>query len=892
MGLQQDIDAVRADGGMVRIRPMRAADKAALDALIERASDRSIYLRFFAMSRTAGHRFIEHLMGEPGDSRRALVAVIDNEVIALAGYERMSATQAEVALLIDDEHQHAGIGTLLLENLASTARAEGIEDLVAQVLAENTSMVTVLRSLGFAVDTTISHGEAEMVCHLGLTDRVQAAVNRRERLATTRSLRPILAPTSIAVIGASERAGSVGRSMLDILVAGGFTGAVYPVNPSHATVSGLTCYPSPSALPEAADLALVAVPADSVLETVRACGERGVRAIVLVTAGFREADSRGADAETEVLEVAREYGMRVVGPNCLGVANTDPAICLDATFVPLPMRRGGLGLATQSGALGIAVAVDMDRCGVGLSQFVSLGNKADVSGNDLIMWWADDPDTRVIALYLESFGNPRKFLRIAREVTRTKPILAIKSGRSAVGRRAGHSHTAAAATPDDIVDALCEQAGVVRLDTLEQLIATARVLDSQPLPAGPRLAVIGNSGGPGIMATDAAVAAGLVLPALSERTVDALRQTAPSAASCANPIDLSAEMTSAELTAALDVLIASGEVDAVAVVVTQTTAINAEQAAHAAWHQARTIPVVVAAMGATAPGPSAAHGPPADPILPARFEYPEPAVAALAAAWRYAHLRSAPVGTMYRPEGIDEHAARDLLARSTSDGWLDAAETRELLESYGITLSPQRVVTDVGDAISAAGEIGYPVALKANGVVHKTDVGGVRLDLRGPDEVRVAFAALAAITGSMLVQAMARPGLELIVGSTRDEKAGAVVMLGIGGVLSGLIADRSLKITPVTDADADAMIGSLRAKALFDGFRGYAPIDKSAVRDLILRVSRLVSEYPQIAELDLNPVICDGARLTIVDAKVRIRATQPLSDPMTRALSAVPATAH
>ena len=330
----------------------------------------------------------------------------------------------------------------------------------------------------------------------------------------------------------------------------------------------------------------------------------------------------------------------------------------------------------------------------------------------------------------------------------------------------------------------------------------------------------------------------------------------------------------------------SGEVDAVAVVVTQTTAITAEQAAHAAWHEPRGIPVVVAALGfgAAVQIPTATGG-----TLPASFDYPEPAVAAVAAAWKYACLRAAPEGTIQRPDGIDERAARDVINQISHDGWLDATGTRQLLDAYGITISQQHLVRDVDAAIAAAADIGYPVVLKADGVIHKTDVGGVRLDLRGPDEVRAAFAAIAAITGSVLVQAMAPPGPELIVGSTRDEKAGAVVMLGVGGVMSGLIGDRSLKITPLTDADADAMIGSLRARALFDGFRGFAPIDRAAVRDLVLRISRMVSDYPQIAELDLNPVICDGSRLTIVDAKVRISAAQNLPDPMTRTLSTVPA---
>jgi acyl-CoA synthetase (NDP forming) len=690
-----------------------------------------------------------------------------------------------------------------------------------------------------------------------------------ERAAAHGRLRPLLAPRSIALIGASERPRSVGRALLDSIRDGGFTGPLYPVNPRHDELLGLRCYRTVADLPEAVDLALVAVPAEAVPATVEACGARGVRGIVLVSSGFRETGIRGSQREAEMLAAVRRYGMSLIGPNCLGVLNTDPRIRLDATFAPLPMRPGGLGLASQSGALGISVATDAARYGVGLSQFVSLGNKADVSGNDLLMWWAEDPNTKVIALYLESFGNPRRFLQVAGEVARHKPVLALKSGRTDAGQRAGASHTAAAATNDSLVDALCEQAGVVRVDTIEQLLDAVRVLDSQPLPAGPRLAIVGNSGGPEIIAADTAGTVGLHVPPLSEATVAALREVVPDAASWANPVDLGAGMTADQLGGALDVLRSSAEVDAIAVITAETAAVRCTEvsrtvAAHSAAPD-QPLPADVAALGSDPKE--------MDPALPRPFEFPESAVSALATAWRYAQTRNAPRGEFVQPAGLDAVRAKQAIAES-EPGWLAAGAAHEVLDAYGVELVDQRVVADEDEAVAAAKALGYPVAMKALGIVHKTDVGGVRLDLRDPREVRRAFAALTKLSASVLIQPMARSGAELIVGGLRDPQLGPVVMLGAGGVYSALIADRRFRIAPLRDVDADAMIAGMRSQGLLDGYRGAAPVDRAALRDLLLRVSALMSAHPEITEIDLNPVIAYGDRLTVVDAKVRTGGNQ------------------
>ena len=506
-----DIDAVRADGGLVHIRPVREGDRKALLALNERASDQSIFYRFFTLSRHAADDYVERLLRPASVEHQALVALVDDELVGVAAFERLSRTSAEIALLVDDNDQHEGIGTLLIEHLASIARRHRIQRFVAEVLAENAAMIRVIRNLGFATESRLEYGVVRLTFDLEASARVVAAIDDRERVADAASLRPLLAPQSVAVIGASARPKSVGHEVLRNILASGFTGTVNAVNPKHDTVLGIHTVASAHDLPVAPDLAVVAVPAASVLDVVHECGECGARGIVLLSSGFGETGAAGEAMQHEVVAAARRHGMRVIGPNCLGVINTDPDVSLNATFASVSVNPGHLGLVSQSGALGIAVLLAAKRCGLGVSQFVSVGNKADISGNDLLLAWERDERTSVIALYLESFGNPRKFSRIARRVSRHKPIIAIKAGRSASGQRAGQSHTAAAASSDAVVGAMFAQAGVLRVDTMEEMLDVARVLSDQPLAAGPRLAIVGNSGGPGILAADAAEAAGLTV---------------------------------------------------------------------------------------------------------------------------------------------------------------------------------------------------------------------------------------------------------------------------------------------------------------------------------------------------------------------------------------------
>ena len=879
-----DVDAVLRDGGLVRIRPVRAGDREALLSLNARLSSTSMYFRFFSVSRHAADTYVDQLMRPANEEHLALVAVVGDVLVGVAGFERMTVTSAEIAVLIDDNDQHEGIGTLLIEHLASVARRRGIRRFVADVLVENAAMIRVIRSLGFEVATRTEYGTMHLTFELDPTSQLVAAIDDRDREADVASLRPLLAPRSVAVIGASARPHSVGHEILRNIMDGGFTGAVYAVNPRHDSVLGVACVASPRDLPFAPDLAVVAVPTAQVLDVVRGCGERGARGILLVTAGFGETGDAGTARQRDVLAVARRHGMRLIGPNCLGLVNTDPRVRLNATFAPMPMDPGGLGLVSQSGALGIAVLAAAQRRGLGISQFVSVGNKADVSGNDLLLAWERDEHTSVIALYLESFGNPRKFARLARRVSRAKPLIAIKAGRTLAGQRAGQSHTAAAASSDSVVDALFTQAGVLRVESMEQMLDVARLMSEQPLPAGPSVAIVGNSGGPGILAADAAEAAGLTVVEFDEATRDLLARAAPFAASYQNPVDLGAGAQPSEVAAAVRVLLDAPDVDAVLTLFTETLVADPDEIMTAIATTATGKPVVAVQVGGEV---RSAGGVPV-------FAFPEPAAAALGYAYRYAGIRAAAPGEPERLGELDVDGAQALVAQQLAAGtdWLGPNEVVRMLLHYGIPVCPQRVVSDADAAAAAAAELGYPVVVKvARGTVHKTDIGGVRLDISDEAALREAVIDVQTASGTsdVLIQPMVGPGTELIAGALQDPQFGPVVMLGAGGVLADMIADRQLRLAPLTADDADDMIARLRTAPLLDGYRGRPVVDRRAVRRLLQRLATLADDLPEVAELDLNPVICRGGDdLIVVDAKVRIAPAQPAPDPVLRQLRGRP----
>jgi acyl-CoA synthetase (NDP forming)/RimJ/RimL family protein N-acetyltransferase len=882
-----DVDTLASDGRIVHIRDIRPDDLDELVALNDRASDRSIYFRYFSPNREAAERYVTKVSESVEAERRALGAFEQGRLLGLGVIERIGRVTAEFALLVADECHNCGIGTLLLEHLIAEARGAGIERFVADVLATNAQMIQVMRDLGFAPVTQIEHGEMHLEFALELNNRVVSAIGERERRANVVSLRPLLAPRSIAVIGAGQHPGTAGHEVLRNLLAADFTRDIHVVNPNRDTVLGLPCLPSPADLPDDVDLAVIALPADQVADVLAACGKRGVRAAVLFGSGFSETGADGAELQDAALDTAREYGIRLLGPNCIGVVNTDPDVRLDATFATLPHLPGSLAVLAQSGAFGVALIAAAASAGQGISQMVSVGNKADVGGNDLLLAWEADERTRVIGMYLESIGDPRRFARIARRVASVKPLLAVKSGRTEVGQRAGRSHTAAAASSDVAIDALFRSSGVLRVHTMQEMLDAARVLSGQPLPAGPRVAIVGNSGGPEILAADAATEAGLDVVEFDDATRAAL---AALGAPGQNPLDLGAAATAQTVGPVLRAVLDSPSVDAVLTVFTRIAIADADEIAAVVAEAAHASGKTVVAVTVGDPPSTLSRSDDAEWALPV-FTFPEPAAAALGLAHRYAELRTSPIAMAQRPAGVDPGTAREIVETALAAGrdWLTADESHRLLRAYGLPVPDQAVVDDVDAAVTAAGELGYPLVAKlATPGLHKSDVGGVRVGIADAGALRAAIADFDALGGApgqqVLLQPMIGAGTELIVGAVHDAHCGPLVMIGAGGVLTDVLGDRSFGLAPLTAHDAEQVLGRLRSARLLDGFRGAPVVSRAAVTDVLIRVAALVDDVPQIAELDLNPLICRTDGLSAVDARIRVAVAPRHPDPLVRQL--------
>ncbi len=717
-----------------------------------------------------------------------------------------------------------------------------------------------------------------------------------------RGLDAVFRPRSIAVIGASRDLNAIGGQIFHNLLEHGFTGPVYPVNPKSPVVQSVHAYAAIEDLPDPVDLALVVVPAAYVLDTLEACGKKGMRAAVIISAGFKETGSDGAARERAAVEIARRYGMRLVGPNCLGVLNTEAGFSMDATFAPPYPPAGSVAFSSQSGALGLAILEYAASLNIGISHFISVGNKADVSGNDLLEYWEKDPGTRIVLLYLESFGNPRRFLEIARRVGRRKPIVAVKSGRTRAGIRAASSHTGSLAGADTAVSAMCAQAGVIRTDTLEELFDVAMLLANQPVPRGNRVAILTNAGGPGIMASDALETRGLEVVTLADATVQALHRFLPPEASTRNPVDMIASATPANYEQAVQILLDDPNVDALLIVYVQPTptgtievaraCVRANEAAKAKRRAAgeKLKPVISCFMGA--------HGVPeglrslAEGHIPS-YVFPESAAIALAHTVRYGQWLDAPEGQVPVFADIDRDAAAAIVSAATrraAEGangtvWLGAGEVRELLSAYGVRMPGSEVAVTAEEAVAAARRVGYPVVVKlvSDTITHKSDVGGVVLDLKDDEGVRTAFATiqknlhdrgqLAEMAG-VLVQSMVHSGVEVIVGVTRDPSFGPLVMFGLGGVQVELLKDVTFRVTPLTDLDAKQMLEGVRGAKLLDGYRGAPAGDKSALQEVLLRLSQLAGDHPAIQEMDLNPlrVMEPGRGCIALDARIGVRA--------------------
>jgi acetyl coenzyme A synthetase (ADP forming)-like protein len=872
------IDAVLADGGTVHVRPIRPDDAKAHRAFFANQSPQSVHFRFFGPRSELSDREVTRFTTVDYHDRMAFVAFLRDEMIAIGRYDRLAAgDEAEVAFAVADQHQGRGLATLLLEYLATYAGGNGITRFAADTLIDNRSMLNVFQAAGFRRESrSIEYGVVHLAFDIEPTGDSLAASERRAWTAGVHSISRILQPASVAVIGAGRNPTGIGHTVVRNLVDGGFKGLVYPVNPHIDTLLGLTCSPDIEAIDGQVDLAVVAIPAAQCLAVVDACGRKGVKSLVVISSGFAEVGADGAALQAELLLRAHRGGMRVVGPNCFGVINSAPDVCLNATFASRAPIHGGVAFASQSGALGIAILEQSVTSGLGLSSFVSMGNKSDVSSNDLLRFWNQDGETRAILLYLESFGNPRAFARVAPVVSRTTPIVVVKSGRSSAGARAAASHTAALASPDIIVDALFRQAGVIRVDTLEELLDCGQLLANQPALAGSRLAIVGNAGGAAVLAADACEAAGLSVPEFDVATQSAIRAVAGPNAGVSNPVDLGAGATPELFETALRAALRSSSIDGAVVILAPVATAGAEAVARAiAGIDAGARPIVFVHLGVGGGLTALRHGEVSIPC----YAFPERAIRALGRVAEHSSWKRRPVGESAHLDGIDAGAAHmivmEYLAGHPDGGWLTPDAAVAMVRAFGIETAAEIAVSSADQAAAAALRLGCPVALKATGttILHKSDVGGVSVDLASAPEVAAAYASMAAHLGDSMEGAIVQPmlrGVELIAGVVTDPSFGPVVMFGSGGTAVELFGDRALRILPLTDLDAHDMVRSIRGAPLLLGHRGAPACDVRAVEDVLLRVARLADEVPQVAEMDLNPLIASPRGAVAVDVRIRV----------------------
>ncbi|WP_225800521.1 GNAT family N-acetyltransferase [Streptomyces sp. NK15101] len=976
-----EADVVLRDGGTARIRPITAEDADRLVSFYEQVSDESKYYRFFApyprLSAKDVHRFTHHDFVD----RVGLAATVGGEFIATVRYDRINdrglpasapADEAEVAFLVQDAHQGRGVASALLEHIAAVARERDIRRFAAEVLPANTKMIKVFTDAGYTQKRSFEDGSVRLHLDLEPTDRSLAVQRAREQRAEARSVQRLLTPRSVAVVGAGRAPGGVGRTVLRNLLGAGFTGRVYAVNAAltgEAELDGVPAHPSVGAIGEPVDLAVVAVPAERVPEAVADCGEHGVRGLVVLSAGYAESGAAGRERQRELVRQARSYGMRIIGPNAFGIINTADDVRLNASLAPQMPAAGRIGLFTQSGAIGIALLAGLHRRGAGLSSFISAGNRADVSGNDFLQHWYDDPGTDVVLLYLESIGNPRKFTRLARRTAAVKPVVVVKGARHSGSAPPGH-RVPVTRIPHATVSALLRQAGVIRVDTVTELVDAGLLLASQPLPAGPRVAILGNSESLGLLTYDACLTEGLrplrpldlttaAVPADFRDALVAALADETSDAVVVNAIPWVGENGATEfgdgevLAAALREAVASAPAPTKPVVVVHVEMGGLAEALSVATSTRPTAPGrgavppenrsggAPAGTRAEAPpaGPAGAGGPgpkagpassprpeaatgatgaatgtaeaaigvteaataaaPVQPGTPAQAAIPaypaaERAVRALAEAVRYGQWRrqAADPGRVPEYEDIDEAGAAALIegvlgtedvdARGVT---LDTEGAGALLARYGITVLPTLPAPTPDDAVAAARRLGYPVALKTTAphLRHRPDLGGVRLDLAAEEQLRTAYAEVTEVLGKPeelqpVVQAMVPRGVDTVVRAAIDPAVGAVLSFGLSGAASELLGDTAHRLVPATDRDAAELVRSLRTAPLLFGWRGSAPVDTPALEELLLRVSRLVDDHPEVVAVSLEPVVVAPRGLSVLGATVRLAPPAPRTD--------------
>ncbi|MBC7302028.1 MAG: GNAT family N-acetyltransferase [Nocardia sp.] len=922
-----------ADGRVVRVRPIMPADADALAVFHAGLSDRTRYLRYFGPYPQISPKDMYRTTHVDYRDRVGLVAVLGTAIIGVARYEllaRQGQRAAEVAFVVADEHQGRGLGSVLLEHLAGAAAENAVVAFVAEVLAENEAMITVFREAGYQLQRSRDGSEVHLEFAIDPTEALRTVRDAREAASEARSVGNLLAPGSVAVIGASPEQTRVGGAVLANLLAGDFRGPVFPVNLHRRSVRGVRAYATVREIPDEVDLAVVAVPPAAIGAVLDDCMAKGVKGLVVLTAGFGETGSAGLAAEHDLVAAARGHGMRVVGPSALGIANTDPEVGLNATLAPVLPQRGRIGFFCQSGPLGAAILGEAAARNLGLSTFVSAGNRADVSGNDLLQYWDTAADTEVILLYLESFGNPRKFSRLARRVARGKPIVAVSSGRLAAGADMDRT----------VVRDLFGQAGIIQVDSISELFDCAALLACQPLPKGPRVAVVGNSAALNWLAIDAARSEGLRVhrpvtavdrgpgarptehgahragsPERAGRTgwgalsvrravrgADRLGATEQSGSSTRpavqaigpsergvdstgvdGPVDLGPEATPADFREAILAALHSDEVDAVIVVVAPPVSVPMEgfgDALRAAAAAAPGKPVLTTFIAESGiPRQLAVRttaGAPARGSIPS-YPDPERAARALARVDRYARWRDRPISPVVRPPGIDTAAAAALVEGWLAESggrWLTDEEAVRLLGCYGIDVVEFRAVRDAHQAVAAAEELGYPVAAKATGELwrRRPDLIGVRLDLWGPDAVRQAYTDLVEICGDPLlhVQKMATKGVGCVLSVSDDPSFGSVIRFGLSGMIIDLLGDRAYRALPLTEEEATALIDAPRAAPLLSEGPGRTGVDKAALALLAQRISALFDDIPQMRELSCDPVLAAAASAEIIYARVRI----------------------
>ncbi|MFF4568234.1 GNAT family N-acetyltransferase [Streptomyces sp. NPDC001410] len=886
------VHALLADGTTACIRPVAPADHDQLQGLYEEMSPENLRLRFFSASPFSAGRAADRACAPAHPGHRALLAERHGQVIGLAEYDTGGTGDgADMSIAVCDGLHHRGVGTLLVEHLVSAARAEGITAFTADALCENHEVLRLFADLGLRITRRFDGPEVRCTIRLDQDDTYLSAVEARGRAADVASLEPLLRPQTVAVVGAGRKPGSVGRAILHHLKTGGYSHRLFAVNPGADHILGVPAYPSVSALPRTPDLVVVAVPAAAVPATAEECGKAGARALLVVTAGL------DPDQAHALLATCRTHGMRLVGPNCLGISNTEPGVSLDATFAADHPRPGTAGVAVQSGGVGIALLDGLSRLGIGVSSFASLGDKYDVSGNDMLQWWEGDGRTELALLHLESFGSPRAFSRTARRVTRRMPILTVDAGRTDAGRRAAASHTAAAATRTMTRQALFTQAGITATRSIGELLETAALLHSQPLPADDRVAIVTNAGGAGVLAADACAEAGLTLPQLTPQLIDDLLAVLPEGAAAGNPVDATAAVTEAQLADVVDLLLRHPGVDAVLVAlvptavaaatgddlvraVTQAPAHRGKPVAVVRLEQELPVKLLPAAEGGTIPS----------------YAEPQAAARALAHAARRAAWLARPAGTVPDLEGVDTTRARELtetfLAAHEDGGWLDPHTCADLLACYDIPQLPWAWAQTEEDAVIAARRLRGPdgrVVMKAHwpGLLHKSRQRAVHLDLEGDSQVRAAFrdfeTRFAGLLTGVVIQPLAARGTELFAGVVQDEVFGPLVLFGLGGTATEVLGDHAARLAPLTDHDVHDLITAPRCAPLLFGAGGAGPVDLADLEQLLLRLSRMAADLPQLAEVDFNPVLAAPGGISVLDARVRLLPRRP-QDPYLRRL--------